>query len=108
MVFVSSMPLVFILGFIWPSELLPQFLQDLSFAIPAYHGVKLIYQPKSNGRGLCECDSAFFNAASFVCAMLCSKRNNYPQKTAKGARDMLSLGLCYNRLLKTRSLRNGC
>lgn len=39
-VFVSSMPLVFILGFIWPSELLPQFLQDLSFAIPAYHGVR--------------------------------------------------------------------
>ena len=39
-VFVSSMPLVFILGFIWPSELLPQFLQDLSVAIPAYHGVR--------------------------------------------------------------------
>lgn len=39
-IFVSSMPLVFILGFIWPSELLPQFLQDLSVMIPAYHGVR--------------------------------------------------------------------
>ena len=39
-VFVSSMPLVFIMGFIWPSDLLPEFLRQLSFLIPAYHGVR--------------------------------------------------------------------
>ena len=39
-IFVSSMPLVFILGFIWPSELLPAFLRELSYLIPAFHGVR--------------------------------------------------------------------
>ena len=39
-VFISSMPLVFIMGFIWPSELLPSFLQFLAELIPAYHGIR--------------------------------------------------------------------
>lgn len=39
-IFVSSMPLVFIMGFIWPSELLPAFLRELSYLIPAFHGVR--------------------------------------------------------------------
>lgn len=39
-IFISSMPLVFILGFIWPSELLPRFLQGLGYMIPAFHGVR--------------------------------------------------------------------
>ena len=39
-IFVSSMPLVFIMGFIWPSELLPAFLRELSYLIPAFHGIR--------------------------------------------------------------------
>ena len=39
-IFVSSMPLVFIMGFIWPSELLPSFLRELSYLIPAFHGIR--------------------------------------------------------------------
>lgn len=39
-IFVSSMPLVFIMGFIWPSELLPSFLRELSYLIPAFHGLR--------------------------------------------------------------------
>lgn len=39
-IFISSMPLVFIMGFIWPSELLPSFLRELSYLIPAYHGIR--------------------------------------------------------------------
>lgn len=39
-VFISSMPLVFIMGFIWPSELLPSFLRELAYIIPAFHGIR--------------------------------------------------------------------
>ena len=39
-IFLSSMPLVFIMGFIWPSELLPSFLRELAYVIPAYHGIR--------------------------------------------------------------------
>lgn len=39
-IFISSMPLVFIMGFIWPSELLPDFLRNLAYYIPAYHGIR--------------------------------------------------------------------
>ncbi len=39
-VFVSSMPLVFVMGFIWPKELLPLFLQEFAELIPAYHGIR--------------------------------------------------------------------
>lgn len=39
-VFISSMPLVFIMGFIWPSELLPSFLRELAYVIPAFHGIR--------------------------------------------------------------------
>ncbi|OBV28532.1 hypothetical protein BKN38_07215 [Helicobacter sp. CLO-3] len=39
-VFISSMPLVFLLGFIWPSDLLPEFLQEIAYLVPAFHGVR--------------------------------------------------------------------
>lgn len=38
-VLVSSLPIVFILGFIWPSDLIPDFLKYLANFIPAYHGI---------------------------------------------------------------------
>ncbi|MCE3037227.1 ABC transporter permease [Helicobacter sp. faydin-H20] len=38
-VLISSLPIVFLLGFIWPSELIPDFLKSISALIPAYHGI---------------------------------------------------------------------
>ena len=38
-VLISSLPIVFLLGFIWPKDLIPPFLDILAHLIPAYHGV---------------------------------------------------------------------
>ncbi len=38
-ILISSLPLIFIMGFIWPHELLPKFLQIFTLFIPAYHGI---------------------------------------------------------------------
>ncbi len=38
-VLVSSLPIVFVLGFIWPSDLIPEFLKFFANFIPAYHGI---------------------------------------------------------------------
>ncbi|WP_394988979.1 ABC transporter permease [uncultured Helicobacter sp.] len=51
-VFISSMPLVFIMGFIWPSELLPNFLRELSYLIPAYHGIRGLVSLNQMGANL--------------------------------------------------------
>ena len=46
------MPLVFIMGFIWPSELLPNFLRELSYLIPAYHGIRGLVSLNQMGANL--------------------------------------------------------
>ena len=38
-VLISSLPIVFVLGFIWPSDLIPEFLKILANFIPAYHAI---------------------------------------------------------------------
>ncbi|STQ86427.1 ABC transporter permease [Helicobacter muridarum] len=41
-ILLSSLPLVFMMGFIYPMQLLPSFLQSFISCIPAYHGVNAL------------------------------------------------------------------
>ncbi|MCI6217771.1 MAG: ABC transporter permease [Helicobacter sp.] len=68
-VFISSMPLVFIMGFIWPSELLPAFLRNLSYFIPAYHGIKGFINLNQMGASFSDIAPHFFALLTifFVC-----------------------------------------
>lgn len=38
-VLISSLPIIFLLGFIWPIDLIPDFLKNIAQFIPAYHGI---------------------------------------------------------------------
>ncbi|WP_240451572.1 ABC transporter permease [Helicobacter felis] len=38
-ILLSSLPLIFMVGFIWPLELLPPFLRAILQIVPAYHGI---------------------------------------------------------------------
>ena len=41
-VLASSLPIVFLLGFIWPRDLIPAFLDIPAHLIPAYHGINAL------------------------------------------------------------------
>lgn len=68
-IFVSSMPLVFIMGFIWPSELLPVFLRELSYLIPAFHGIRGLISLNQMGAEFASVMGHFF--AFFIIGGFC-------------------------------------
>ena len=68
-IFVSSMPLVFIMGFIWPSELLPAFLRELSYLIPAFHGIRGLISLNQMGAEFASIMGHFF--AFFIIGGFC-------------------------------------
>lgn len=68
-IFVSSMPLVFIMGFIWPSELLPAFLRELSYLIPAFHGIRGLISLNQMGAEFASVMGHFF--AFFIIGGFC-------------------------------------
>ncbi|MFA4763508.1 ABC transporter permease [Helicobacter pylori] len=41
-VLISSLPLIFMMGFVWPFESLPSYLQVFVQIVPAYHGISLL------------------------------------------------------------------
>ncbi|WP_233709929.1 MULTISPECIES: ABC transporter permease [unclassified Helicobacter] len=59
-VLVSSLPIVFLLGFIWPIDLIPDFLRNIAKIIPAYHGINGFLRLNQMGAELDQIMSEFF------------------------------------------------
>ncbi|WP_104713285.1 ABC transporter permease [Helicobacter cetorum] len=62
-VLISSLPLIFMMGFVWPFESLPIGLQVFANMIPAYHGISLLVR-------LNQMQAEFVDVASHFYALL--------------------------------------
>ncbi|WP_120944216.1 ABC transporter permease [Helicobacter labacensis] len=65
-VLISSLPLIFMVGFIWPLELLPSFLRLLLQIVPAYHGISSMVMLNQLGAPL----SALFGHVIYLVGIL--------------------------------------
>lgn len=51
-VLISSLPIIFLLGFIWPIDLIPDYLTIPAQLIPAYHGINALLRLNQMGASL--------------------------------------------------------
>lgn len=51
-ILISSLPLIFMMGFIWPVELLPSFIVGFVHLIPAFHGINAFVRMNQMGADL--------------------------------------------------------
>ncbi|WP_104747485.1 ABC transporter permease [Helicobacter cetorum] len=62
-ILISSLPLIFMMGFVWPFESLPSYLQGFAQLVPAYHGISLLVR-------LNQMHAEFIDVASHFYALL--------------------------------------
>lgn len=60
-ILISSLPLVFLLGFIWPSYAIPESLNLIVQFIPLFHGVNALLRLNEMGASFYSISSYFFN-----------------------------------------------
>lgn len=60
-ILISSLPLVFLLGFIWPSYTIPQTLNIIVQFVPIFHGVNALLRLNEMGASFYSVSSYFFN-----------------------------------------------
>ncbi|WP_247598866.1 ABC transporter permease [Helicobacter salomonis] len=85
-ILLSSLPLVFMVGFIWPLELLPSFLHALLQIVPAYHGISAMVMFNQLGAPL---QTTLPHCIALVGILICASllgawrlsRNNHETRT---------------------------
>lgn len=86
-ILISSLPIVFVLGFIWPSELIPDFIKSIAHLIPAYHGINGFLKLNQMGASLFQIMPQFFWLLGLgVSFSLCATLYHYRKKSLKSFR----------------------